>query len=507
MNEFIAMEIYIIIFLTITSNFEIFGNCAIKIDEPLIIPEDFLLGASSASYQIEGAWNEDGKSESIWDNALHSHPEWVLDKSNGDGAADTYHKFEQDIKILKEMGLTGYRFSISWPRILPNGDLTKINQAGIDWYNHFINRLLEEGIEPIVTIYHWDMPQYLQERVGGMANPIIADYFEDYANVLFSNFGDRVKWWITFNEPTILCPGYGEGPVKAPGIENPDVGDYLCGHALLLSHARIYRLYNTTYRDNQKGKVGITLAVQWYEPKTESEEDKEAARVYMDFEMGWFAHPIFTQEGDYPQSMKDRIENISLADGLRRSRLPKFTSEQINDLKGSSDFLGLNHYTSYLLSPDESNNIPSRSRDSGTKMEQDPTWPGSSAPWLKIVPWGMRKLIVEATKRYPGYDILITENGYADDGLLQDDSRIDYLVSYMREMLLAVHEDNAPVIGYFHWSLFDNFEWMNGYTQKFGLYKVDYDNDELPRIAKDSSKVYAGIVSSRQVPPPSFYFP
>ena len=500
------MKVYIIFIFVFAYILEIYGSSISKIDdEPLTIPKDFILGAATASYQIEGAWNEDGKGENVWDYILHNEPDLVDDKSNGDIAADSYHKFEEDIKAMKEMGLNAYRFSISWSRILPKGDLSEINQAGIDWYSHFIDRLLEEGIEPLVTMYHWDLPQTIQERTGGFVNPIIADYFEDYAFVLFSNLGDRVKRWITFNEPIEVCKGYSVGKERPPGIVNRGVGDYLCAHGLLLSHARAYRLYDSTFRKQQNGKVGITLSVSWYEPKTDSEEDKEAARVKMDFDMGWYANPIFTQEGNYPQSMRDRIGNNSEAEGLRRSRLPKFSAEEINSLRGSADFLGLNHYTTSYTSAGVEGENPSRERDSGAKLEQDPSWPGSSAPWLKVVPWGIRKLIVDAAQRYPGYDIIITENGFPDEGELNDNGRINYLVSYMNQMMLAIHEDKAPLIGYFYWALIDNFEWMYGYTQAFGLYKIDYNSEERTRTAKDSSKVYAEMISTRQVPSPSSY--
>lgn len=214
---------------------------------------------ATAAYQIEGAWNEDGKGESIWDNVTHGHPDFIDDMSNGDIACDSYHKLDEDIALIEELGVDYYRFSISWPRILPKGYSYYVNEAGIAYYNRLIDGLLAKGIEPMVTLYHWDLPQVFQD-LGGWPNELIADYFEDYAKVVFDNFGDRVKYWLTFNEPYNFCyHGYGI-QMKAPALNMSGIADYLCAHTVLKAHARVYHLYNTTYKDTQRGK-NLSLSI------------------------------------------------------------------------------------------------------------------------------------------------------------------------------------------------------------------------------------------------------
>lgn len=215
-----------------------------------------MLGVATASYQIEGAWNEGGKGENIWDNLTHSRPELIADGSSGDIACDSYHHLEDDVAMLKNLGVDFYRFSLSWSRILPKGYSYQVNQEGIDYYNNLINALLAEGIEPMVTLYHWDLPQVLQD-LGGWPNELMADYFEDYARVAFENFGDRVKTWITFNEPLNTCyQGYGN-VLKAPALNITGFADYLCVHTVLKSHARAYHVYDEEFRSAQNGKNGI----------------------------------------------------------------------------------------------------------------------------------------------------------------------------------------------------------------------------------------------------------
>lgn len=232
-------------------------------------PEDFLFGVATAAYQIEGAWNEDGKGENIWDTLTHDHPEYIQDNSTGDIACDSYHKVEEDIALIKNLGVDFYRFSLSWSRILPKGYSYKVNKAGIAYYNKLIDGLIENGIEPMVTLYHWDLPKDFQD-LGGWPNELIADYFEDYAKVAFDYFGDRVKYWITFNEPYNVCyQGYGDTK-KAPALNMTGFADYLCTHTVLKAHARVYHLYNDTYKPTQKGsrnklmRIIIVLIGNWY---------------------------------------------------------------------------------------------------------------------------------------------------------------------------------------------------------------------------------------------------
>ncbi|XP_047121620.1 myrosinase 1-like [Schistocerca piceifrons] len=461
-------------------------------------PDGFLLGAATAAYQIEGAWNEDGKGENIWDHMFHEHPEYTNNGANGDVACDSYHKYAEDVEALKGIGAEVYRFSVSWSRILPTGDLDVINQAGIDYYNNVINLLLENGIEPMVTMYHWDLPQALQ-YIGGWPNPLIADYFVEYARILFENFGDRVKWWITFNEPSVFTSGYSSVGYQAPSQNAPGIGNYLAAHTLIRAHGKVYRLYDQQFRATQNGRVGITLSTDWYEPAEDTEACVEAQRRMFEFQLGLYAHPIYV-DGDYPAVVRERVDNNSRAEGRPRSRLPSFTEEEKQEIRGSSDFFGLNAYTTSLVMPGESGTSPSLELDSGVIRFYNESWPVSSAIWLRVVPWGFRKLLNWVATEYQGYPIIVTENGYADTGELDDQGRISYYGSYLAEMLKAVNEDGVNVFGYMAWSIIDNLEWASGYAVRFGLYQVDFNSTDRTRTPKASASFMGDIYRNKTVP-------
>lgn len=268
------IKIIFIVFLSIN-----FINCQLT-----SFPSYFKFGSASASYQIEGAWKRDGKSPNIWDEFTHNFPDKIQNGDNGDDAANSYDFYKRDVQMLKEAGMDFYRFSISWSRVLPNGDTSLLNELGLQYYDNLINELLLNNIEPMITIYHWDLPQALQE-LGGMTNPIIVDYFEAYADVLFKRYADRVQVWTTFNEPIIICDnGYGSG-VFAPGIHSPGVGVYLCTHHLLLANARIYDLYQRKYKTvRPDGKVGIVLNCGYSWPQDASiAAHREAADRHLQF--------------------------------------------------------------------------------------------------------------------------------------------------------------------------------------------------------------------------------
>ncbi|XP_069695503.1 myrosinase 1-like [Periplaneta americana] len=463
-------------------------------------PDGFLLGSSTAAYQIEGGWNEDGKGVSIWDTLVHTHPEYINNQSNGDVACDSYHKYKQDVQLLKEMQSDFYRFSISWTRILPEGHINKVNQAGIDYYNSLIDELLANGIQPVVTMFHWDLPQTLQD-LGGWPNVVMVDYFEDYARLLFSTFGDRVKLWSTFNEPASFVMGYTMPYGFPPCVGQPGVGDYLAAHTVILSHARVYHMYNEEFRDKQQGKISIALNVNWCEPLTNSTDDIDACERHQQFTLGLYAHPIFSEEGDYPTVVKERVAQNSAEEGYTRSRLPVFTQEEIEYIRGTADFFAVNHYTTYLGTSGEEGTIPSIGRDTGVITTQDPEWPAGATSTSRVVPWGFRKQLNWIAKEYNNPNVFVTENGFSDvDGTINDTRRIDYITSYLTELLKAIHLDGCSVTGYSVWSLIDNFEWNLAYTVKFGLYNVDFNDPDRTRTAKESSKVYGEIIRTRQIP-------
>nr|CAD7570538.1 unnamed protein product [Timema californicum] len=423
-------------------------------------PEDFLFGAATAAYQVEGAWNESGKGESIWDRLAHQHPEWMT-SGNGDVADDSYHKYKEDVQALVNISAKVYRFSISWPRIMPTGDITSLNQAGIDHYNNVINELLDNDIQPLVTMYHWDLPQHLQD-LGGWVNPILVEYFEDYARVLFTEFGDRVKWWLTFNEPLVFSYGYSIAAAFAPSVDAPGVGNYLASATILKAHARAYHLYDDEFRAKQNGRVSITLNCDWSAPKTDSDEDKAAALRANQFTLGIYAHPIYSAEGDYPAIIKEQVMNLSLAEGRTRSRLPELGEKWVNYIRGTHDFFGLNHYSTSLVSPSTNGTTLFGLSDAQILEETDPNWLVNGTT---MVPWGLRALLNWVKEEYNNPPVFITENGLGQASKeLQDNNRITYYKLYLNEVLNAMNEDNCTVIGYTAWSLIDTLEWSAGYS-------------------------------------------
>ncbi|XP_049822481.1 myrosinase 1-like isoform X2 [Aethina tumida] len=401
--------------------------------------------------------------------------------------------------MLKEINSQFYRISLSWTRILPNGGNDTINQDGIDYYNNLINELLANDIQPFVTIYHWDLPQVLQET-GGWVKDELIDYFLQFARVAFENFGDRVKHWMTFNEINQICEaGYSEGSF-APNIVNKGIGGYECTHRVLLAHAKAYRMYDEEFRPTQNGSVGIAIDTYFHEPRDpNSESDKQAAEVALIMNYGWYANPIML--GNYPEYMIERIRNLSLIEGRNKSRLPEFTPEQVELVKGTYDFLGLNHYSSdlsYFAGPNDGDN-PSHWRDVGVQGYQPDEWGQSASGWLRVYPDGLRGILIWIKENYGNPPVLITENGFSDLDGLEDDGRINYIQEYLYATLEAIHEHQCNVIGYTYWSLMDNFEWNTGYTQRFGLYHVNFTDPERTRTPKKSSLVYKNIIDTRHI--------
>jgi len=470
---------------------------AYQAEEPLLFdhfPDDFIWGSATSAYQIEGAWNEGGKGVSIWDTFTKVNGT-IIDGSSGDVACDSYHKYKEDVQLMKAMGLKSYRFSIGWSRILPQG-IGKTNQEGIDYYHNLIDELLANEIVPAVTLYHWDLPQALQDQ-GGWLNPSVADWFEEYARVCFEEFGGDVKFWITLNEPReTSLQGHGSGTM-APGIVGMGTTAYIAAHNQIRAHARAYRAYEQDFAEGQGGKCGITLNINWMEPRDPTnQEDLQASDTLMQFNLGWYAHAIFI-DGKYPEVMREKIDQKSEMQGFEESRLPTFTEEESAMIQGSSDFLGMNFYTAQIVYPElgdiEDVNYYS---DPDVGSYQDDTWYGAGSSWLKVCPWGIRAAVNWASEEYGHPDIYITENGFSDLlGNTDDLQRIYYYKHYLNQILKAVVLDGVSVRGYYAWSLLDNFEWALGYTEKFGLHSVDMSDPERPRTPKESSKFIARLVA------------
>ncbi len=460
----------------------------------LRFPDGFIWGSATSSYQIEGAWLAGGKGLSVWDAFAHT-PGKIRNGDMGDVACDHYHRFREDVALMAEMGLPAYRFSISWPRIQPTG-YGKPNPEGLRFYSELLDALLEHGITPWVTLHHWDLPLALQLEHDGWLNPGIAEFFGEYARICFEHFGDRVKHWITLNEPWVTAVlGYGQG-VFAPGRTSRS-DPYRAAHEMLRAHGRAVEIYRRDFQPRQAGVIGITNNCDWREPRTDSEADRAAADRALEFYLGWFADPIY--RGEYPASMRERVGE----------RLPAFSAEDRARIHGSSDFFGLNHYTTMYAAHAEHGAVEAGTfsnagiaDDQDIELSQDPAWPQTDMGW-SIVPWGCRKLLEWIDARYHRPEIVITENGCAFDdpvieGAVDDKRRIDFLESYLVECHRAM-ENGVRLQGYFVWSLLDNFEWALGYSKRFGIHYVNFAT--LERIPKASSRWYRQVIEQGGVAP------
>ncbi|GLT98197.1 hypothetical protein SLE2022_157130 [Rubroshorea leprosula] len=473
-------------------------------------PDGFIFGAGSSAYQYEGATSADGRQPSIWDTFAKLHPEKITDGSNGDVADEFYYLLKEDIARMKEVGLDFFRFSISWSRILPLGKISGgINQKGINFYNHLIDLLLSNGIQPFVTLFHWDPPQALEDEYGGFLSPKIVDDFRDYANLCFQEFGDRVKQWATLNEPNMFAKeGYALGDA-APGrcsnyIGNCSEGNsatepYIVMHHLILSHATAAQLYKEKYQALQYGTIGVTVNCNWYVPKFDTIASKRAAQRARDFDWGWAIHPVVY--GDYPKIMREMIGN----------RLPNFTKEQSEMIKGSFNFLGVNYYTTEYAEDsgyDTGANL-SYTTDShvntSTETNGIPICEPTSVSWLHICPWGLRDLLLYIKGRYKSPTTIITENGMGYvvnssstiSDFIDDNLRIKYHSVHLSYLSQTIKE-GVDVRGYFIWSFLDNFEWGEGYTIRSGITYVDYVNG-LQRYFKNSALWFHNFLKKENI--------
>ncbi|XP_060807036.1 myrosinase 1 [Amyelois transitella] len=454
--------------------------------------DDFLFGTASAAYQVEGGWDADGKSESIWDRYVHSRPEITPD---GDMACDSYQHISRDVQMLRELGVDFYRFSIAWTRVLPTGFSNKINKKGLQYYNDLIDELIKYNIMPMVTLYHFDLPQSLQD-LGGWANPLSINWFEDYARIIYDNFANKVPYFITINQPNSVCiDGYSGS--FAPGINSKGIGDYLCVKNVMLAHARAYRLYQNEYKVKYQGSVGIAISVNWVEPINNQTENVKAAEIARDFTIGLYVSPIWSKDGDFPPSVKEAVASRSKEQGFHRSRLPSLTPEEKTLLKGSADFLGMNHYTTVQAQPSvKKYPSPSLEDDMLVDFAQSANWTQGASPWLKSAPFGLYKACVYLNLNYDYPPIIITEHGWSTGLGLRDGSRVENLRGYMTALLFAL-EDGTNVRGYTAWSLMDNVEWGAGVSERFGLYEVDFDSPKRKRSPRVSAHVYRRIIEQR----------
>ncbi|XP_052742683.1 myrosinase 1 isoform X2 [Bicyclus anynana] len=405
--------------------------------EDLRFPPGFQFGAATSAYQVEGAWNASDKGRNVWDIMLHNTPSVTADGQSGDIACDSYHQWRMDIHMAKTLGLHFYRFSIAWSRILPTGFSNKISKDGVGYYNKLIDGLLRSGVEPVVTLYHYDLPQNIQS-LGGWANPLIVDWFADYAGIVFSHYADRVKTWITINEPLILCDHmYNVGDI-VPMVKEDLLGPYVCNKNVLLAHAKAWRIYNDTYKPHYHGKVSIANNPIWLEPL--SEEDEELTELAREFGTGRYSDPIYTEQGGWPPAVEEIMAEYSKKQGFPYSRLPSFTEEEKKLIQGTYDFFSLNQYTSRLVRAAHEDETPGTWFSFGSKelnvvLETDPKWAFSDLKMIAVTPSGMRRQINWIKERYNNVSILITENGFATrDPGLYDTQRIHFIREYLREI-------------------------------------------------------------------------
>ncbi|TQM55172.1 GH1 family beta-glucosidase [Humibacillus xanthopallidus] len=465
------------------------------------VPTSFVLGAATAAYQIEGARHEDGRRDSIWDTFSHT-PGAVVDGDTGDVACDHYHRYAADVALMRSLGLQSYRFSTSWTRVCPDGG--PVNAAGLDFYERLVDALLEAGIAPWLTLYHWDLPQALEHR-GGWTERSTTDRFVDYALAVHDRLGDRVRTWTTLNEP--FCSaflGY-TGGMHAPGRTSPADG-LAAAHHLMLAHGKAVQ----ALRDRDPSlELGLTLNFTVADPLDPSDpRDVDGARR-VDAQMNRiFLDPIF--RGEYPADLLEDVRHLGLEDHIMDGDLAVISTP--------IDVLGVNYYNGEAIGH-EAPAAPLDDSVNGGRETRSPLpaaehahrhprgLPVTDMDW-EIQPEGLTRLLVRLHREYAGpagVALHVTENGAAfddvadDRGFVQDRDRTAYVRAHLGAVLDAV-EQGVPVRGYFYWSLLDNFEWAWGYAKRFGIVRVDYDTQV--RTPKASALDYARIIATRQLPPP-----
>ncbi len=432
-------------------------------------PKDFIWGVATSAYQIEGASLEDGRGECIWHRFSHTYGN-VWENHNGDVACDHYHRYSDDIRLMQSLGVHAYRFSTSWPRVLSTGT-GQPNPAGLDFYDRLVDELLVTGIEPFLTLYHWDLPQALQDQ-GGWANPASVQWFASYAELMAKRLGDRVKHWATHNEPWVIAFMGNHLGVHAPGIQDLPTA-LRVAHHLLLSHGAAVPVIRQHVTDAQ---VGLVLDQVFFQPASDDPQDVQAARVKDNTRNLWFLNPIF--KGHYPAEAVahygNALDGIDL-EAVKQAHLPL-------------DFIGVNYYRRNFVGQQGLVDSPADA-------------PHTAMGW-EIYPQGLYEILTRAALEYVPPAIYITENGAAFDdappqnGVVEDPARVKYLQQHFEAAAKAI-ADGVPLKGYFVWSLLDNFEWAFGYDKRFGIVHVDFET--LQRVPKRSALYLKEIIASSEL--------
>eukprot|EP00250_Pteridium_aquilinum_P022025 c25283_g1_i1 orf=25-1575(-) len=461
----------------------LFSNESLIVDRN-DFPDSFKFGALTSALKHEAASYEDGKSDGVWD-VFARQKGTVIDGTTPADGGDQYHRYPEDIKLLVDLGMDSYRFSITWPRMFPNGT-GEVNMKAVEHYNDLINKLMDAGIEPYVFLYEKDLPQVLEDEYGGLLSPLFIDDFVHFANACFSAFGDRVKHWVTFDEGNDFVPFAYAGTYCPPGrctvglppyncsAGNSSTEPYIAGHNVLLAHAAAVELYRKDYQPTQQGEIGISIWFRWFEPLTNSTVDMEASERATAFTVGWFVEPVLY--GDYPNVMKEVVG----------SRLPSFTDEESARIRGSVDFIGVAAVTSIYATCDDNQNViaPGYFEDFGVKLTayRDGVVIGRNDGEY-LVPWTLEKVVGYMRTHYDNFPIYISALGYGlGDTSVYDDVRVEFYSSYLKSLLVGMR-DGADVRGLFVWSLIDGFETTLGLETRFGIYYVDDDFERHPRLS------------------------
>ena len=446
-------------------------------------PADFLWGVATAAYQIEGAWDTGGRGPSIWDTFSHTEGK-TFEGASGDDAVEHYHRFAEDVALMADLGVNAYRFSISWSRLIPDG-VGQVNGEGVDFYRKLCSALADHGITPAATLYHWDLPQALQDR-GGWLSPDVVEWFASYAHVAKEALGDVVSLWATLNEPWCSAfLGHSAGE-HAPGLQDPGASHLAAHHLVLAHHAAIRALRDTGHRDDDRLGIVLNLIPAW--PATDSDADRAAADGVDAVQNRLFLESVL--EGRYPDEVLRYQRELGVADQIDLDRL----ADSVEPI----DYLGVNYYNINHVAHEPN-------------AESMPAWPGPREATIVrppghltdmdwgVEPHGLTWMLERVGARYPGLPLMVMENGAAypdevgDDGMVVDPLRVDYLAGHIAAVREAI-EKGVEVTGYFVWSLLDNFEWARGYSKLFGIVRVD--RSTMERFPKQSAHWYRSFLAS-----------
>ncbi len=451
--------------------------------QPLPFPKDFHWGVSTAAYQVEGAWNLDGKGESVWDRFTHT-PSMIKAAATGDVACDTYHRYRDDLLLMKSLHVRSYRFSVAWPRVVPDG-AGAVNAKGLDYYDRLTDAVLEQGIRPVCTLYHWDLPQALYPQ-GAWRSPETVAAFLRYVEIVAKKLGDRIATWCVFNEPTVFARGAYGYPLDAP--EKHSFTEALrAQHNVNLAFADSLRAIKAI---SPHAQVGNGLAMNPTDPASDTDADRAACKRFDAWQNLWFLEPAIS--GKYPAAFVGEVPLEAMG----------FRPGDETRLKATPDWIGINYYNREMVAARPvSADAKAPEARLGFNVARGMQGPITDKGW-EVWPRGLHAICKSISDRY-GLPIEITENGAAYDdspdatGRIPDHQRVAYYRDHLRELARAIH-DGAKVRGYHAWSFLDNFEWADGYTQRFGLVYVDFRDQR--RIVKDSGHWYADVIASNAVP-------